>query len=778
MSSFKSDKTLHCIDISNIKIVSFDIFDTLVYRLCAEPKSIFYKVGKAAIEKYGEHFFYSPKTFQSIRCFAEENARKALSHQNDVTLEDIYQFLPFSEEQRIFLMKEELKHELQNLVLNERVYSFLRYCYEKEKKIILISDMYLSKEQLKYLLLNIGMDTNILEDVYVSTDLNLTKAKGDLFDKVLSFYPTIPPCSFLHIGDNYGSDVINAQLRGMEAIHYSPILENMFSIYEIESSLTATPIDELRSLRKLVGHTAKYEGEELRWYQMGAQIFGPVYTLFSEWIVEFAKKTGKDTILPLMREGLLLSKLVKNTIENEGLYIKVEPLYISRKATFLAGFEKIEEKDIHTVLNRKLLRLNDLFNLFLLPIENPIFLKYKNITIKESMSCMEAGKSLYEHLKIFLTQKDILRRINENAFEQRNLLKEYILTVARHKSFLTVDIGGNGTIQNEINKVVADSLNTQHLFLAGTEKALEGTAKGKQFISWLGFSDEYPKMVKQFFRSPEIIEAMTNIMQAGTSHYARLSKENSVIPILNSMEYSKEQCHLQYVCWQGILDFQAEWFKVKKKYPIKDSLLKNREGFLAVFHRLITLPMEDEARMLGSLTQDDQVHYSRSVSIVREEDVMKANEMGLKDFLIECSEGYMKSQVYWPQGVVAHIDSKMLLQQYCKNTLKDRVLVDIIKLVENIDKNRYKHITIYGAGEIGMKVLQIAEIYNLPIQSFIDMNYVNMKNGFYGLPVHSLSSESEYADMIIIASKAFKDEIRETIIEFYASKKIPRIIEV
>lgn len=172
------------------------------------------------------------------------------------------------------------------------------------------------------------------------------------------------------------------------------------------------------------------------------------------------------------------------------------------------------------------------------------------------------------------------------------------------------------------------------------------------------------------------------------------------------------------------------------------------------------------------------MHYSRSLSIIREEDVMKAKEMGLKGFLIECSEGYMKNQVYWPQGVVAHVDSKMLLQQYCKNILKDRVLVDIIKLVENIDKNQYKHITIYGAGEIGMKVLQIAEIYNLPIQSFIDKNYVNMKNGFYGLPVHSLSSESEYADMIIIASKAFKDEIRETIIEFYASKKIPRIIEV
>lgn len=78
MSSFRSDKTLHNIDISDIKIASFDIFDTLVYRLCAEPKDIFYKVGKAAIEKYGEHFFIHLKPFNQLDVLLRKMLEKHL----------------------------------------------------------------------------------------------------------------------------------------------------------------------------------------------------------------------------------------------------------------------------------------------------------------------------------------------------------------------------------------------------------------------------------------------------------------------------------------------------------------------------------------------------------------------------------------------------------------------------------------------------------------------------------------------------------------------------
>ena len=76
----------------DIKVVSFDIFETLVFRDVAQPKDIFYKIGK---KKYVKKIFSKVKNFMYLRIEAEKKARIE-NNFKEITLEKIYKYLPLT----------------------------------------------------------------------------------------------------------------------------------------------------------------------------------------------------------------------------------------------------------------------------------------------------------------------------------------------------------------------------------------------------------------------------------------------------------------------------------------------------------------------------------------------------------------------------------------------------------------------------------------------------------------------------------------------------------
>ena len=61
-------------------IISFDIFDTLVYRSCISPQAVFAMTG----EKMGEE----PMRYKELRINAEEKARHS-NGKSEITLDEI-----------------------------------------------------------------------------------------------------------------------------------------------------------------------------------------------------------------------------------------------------------------------------------------------------------------------------------------------------------------------------------------------------------------------------------------------------------------------------------------------------------------------------------------------------------------------------------------------------------------------------------------------------------------------------------------------------------------
>ena len=90
----------------DIRVVSFDIFDTLLLRPVLSPTDVFRIVGK----RYG----FTDHQFVTMRTVAEQEARNNRPFgKDDITLDDIYMqmeklFQLKSVDQKIYLMKKEI----------------------------------------------------------------------------------------------------------------------------------------------------------------------------------------------------------------------------------------------------------------------------------------------------------------------------------------------------------------------------------------------------------------------------------------------------------------------------------------------------------------------------------------------------------------------------------------------------------------------------------------------------------------------------------------------
>ncbi len=118
---------------------------------------------------------------------------------------------------------ERIKDKELNLELNmssrrESIYNLYQMLSFLNRNIIFISDMYLDKEFLKQLLYKNGYLN--FEDIYVSSEYGASKYVGDLY-KIVADNLIVEPREIFHIGDNWETDIVNAQLAGFETHFYS-----------------------------------------------------------------------------------------------------------------------------------------------------------------------------------------------------------------------------------------------------------------------------------------------------------------------------------------------------------------------------------------------------------------------------------------------------------------------------------------------------------------------------------------------------------------------------
>lgn len=265
--------------------VSFDVFDTLLLRPYVKPTDMFQHM----------EIHFSKLGFAKERIRAERVARS--KEFEEVTLDEIYNEIDDNFKD---LKESELSFEKQILQPNPEMRSVFNRVKDSGKRIILLSDMYLSSQSISEILTKNGYDG--YEKLYMSCEYRKSKHYGELFSHVIDEM-NIDVKDFVHIGDNYVSDVRAPLSIGIKAVKYSKVIDRYFKSHNREYKYYKRKKNLERSMIVAMDaiHWINAPDKNNFWYEFGYRYGGPVNAAFATFIEENAEKDG--VLLFIARDG-------------------------------------------------------------------------------------------------------------------------------------------------------------------------------------------------------------------------------------------------------------------------------------------------------------------------------------------------------------------------------------------------------------------------------------------------------------------------------------------
>jgi HAD superfamily hydrolase (TIGR01549 family) len=235
----------------NIKVVSFDVFDTFILRNNKAEAFRYYELSEQILKKIkSDHRFQSYSqdiTIEDILTARETGMR--LSYRTRMLSEGLceghidevhdimceYLFGDQSDGLSEILRQAEIDYEIKNTEVNSAFLVAAREMESQGIRIIFVSDMYLGSDHIREILRRKSKDLAIkFDDVFSSADTLSTKRSGTIFNEIEAKMNTVPEC-FLHIGDSFVGDVQRPLQAGWNSMHF-PIPRN--ELIERQKSLT------------------------------------------------------------------------------------------------------------------------------------------------------------------------------------------------------------------------------------------------------------------------------------------------------------------------------------------------------------------------------------------------------------------------------------------------------------------------------------------------------------------------------------------------------------
>jgi len=750
---WKQDIYLLQLDNEEVKLVSCDIFDTLIFRTTVTPHDLFLVLGREAKEK-GLLKNIEPEEFKELRIRAEKKAQVIKEKEQgtfEANLYEIYDQMPFESVTKEELLELELNIEKKCLFLNPSIASLLRYYHEKGIPVVLLSDMYLFREQVEDLLASVGFDCAILDDIIISSQYLVSKWNKGLYQVLLDKYSHISPSEMIHIGDNYHTDVVNALKCGMRAIHYKS-RQDTGSAFELERYRRSALLPEMFFLRKLAGQlSGEFEAGKRFWFEFGATVIGPFLSVFAEWVVDTAINNGIQRIYPLMREGAIISEFIRNSLrERENDDIVVKPLYVSRRSSFLSSLDDMNETVIKDYIMAQTWSplVSGIFTQ--LKLDN-VFEKYSNVKLPDTHEIiMESGKTLFQELTEYL-------------------IREYEMDRC---PFITVDIGYNGTIQTIIDRVLHKlgcQANGTHLLFIGKYSILDKIVDGMDIR---GYINEVTlcKSFQSNHWTPELVESLLAECVGTTVGY-QWEDSGKIVPILENTERNLMNKEEREICRQGMLVFQKLFLDVIKIKPwLKEAIgSKRKQLFDMAFLRFMEYPTLEEAKNLGNLYYEDSFRGGLFEPYCPEHLNEMVRKLGPSAFL---KEEKVNVNV-WMAGVVERTYPNYFRIQLIKQADPNGNLLKMLRLAQLIYKKNIKEVIVYGAGELGREMVRTLKLMGIRIKCIVDKKSVLWDNQIEGVKICPVDSVIE-PDMptIVVASCAFVQEIRDTVEQMCSQKGI------
>ncbi len=729
-----------------IRVISVDVFDTLIFRGLNQPKDLFLSVYRKAVEEGLLSEYIQSGDFQKIRMEAE---RKFYLQGLYPTLEQIYEQFPqgiCTDIDRMIELEQICEQEY--CYRNDEIYEQLQALYNEGKILYIVSDMYLTKPRMVSLLRACNISTEIFTDILISCDYGVAKSDGDLF-KVLLKQCGCESEQICHIGDNYNSDVRLAIQCGIRAVYY-PVKDYANEYLQVERVLEGDLAPELQSIRKQVARDIAVSDLSEHQKQMqtyGAMILAPFYVSATEWLLDLLEQENTAKVFFLMREGALFKKLFDQAQLYRSNTIISELFYSSRNSLFLPGQNELTGEDVKKHLEefkKEIVTVLGCYQLFEIEDLYPDALRgFETVRIRD------LSETEYTKFVESLTEEENVRCINRNIISVKDNCIKYIQSTGSDApSVAVVDLGYKGSAQTLLDRLSKHQhLNVLYL---GKSGCIDRMQDGHKFVGYYSTCGQGEQYLNQVLNAGAPFEA---ILMRGDGCTVSYDCEGKPIqtPVKN---IPREQFEDMSQIHEGMLRYQKIFLEVSHRNEVVRNVTKRPEDLFRILGRSFLYPCMSEVKLLAPILNEENfgTEVARDVyiaAIENEAELPKTRKDGKR---------------YWKMGVLAYSNPLYYIKsRYILNNQLDEIpLIDVV--AEHSD---LKRVVIVGAGLAGERMLTYCLAAGIEVECFMD-NDVRKQGGMVlGYPVRTPGDPIDHVDAFLVASIKYKQKLSEQFRNLY-----------
>jgi len=525
-------------------VISVDIFDTTIFRICEKPRDVFEYIGEQA----------EIADFATLRTNAQRNASKKYGVVTDLhTIYNELQLLArFPKEKVDYLRQLEIDAEAFFCRPKKTTISLIEDLSRSGKTVIFSSDMYLRSDNIKYIFGKLGLNMTY-DNMFVSCERASSKSNGDLFKLVEKEYLGK---KIVHIGDYWKSDVLNAIRNSKINAVYFPV-NSKESIYE-------------HWLKNSVSSKENYI------YKWAYREFAPVLWNFCDWIYSEAIQNGDKCFLFLTREGAFIKQLFD--IYNTDQSINTKVFYASRRSLLCASSDINWDWITQTFGAATVGFLLDAFH-----IDTG---NYDAETLSQRVDEWQDLSSLKKEMKKY-------------SCSQRNLVLSYIeALLGKQKKIGLVDVGWKGSSQFFLEKMLeSENWNTDvsGYYLGEFYDERHKSLRKKGFLCSVNDTNYKEAVLNAGF----IFENILSPEFGSTREYK--IRDGIVTPVLeiNTDEGGNEV----KIAQQGLIDYFNDFCRVSN-YIVHPK----REETISYLFKHLNSPSLKMAEQLGNISFTDFGH--------------------------------------------------------------------------------------------------------------------------------------------------------------------------
>jgi len=650
---------------NGVKIVSIDVFDTLLIRKIDPPDEV-KRVVSDNVERSGL-LDISSNELLTLRNKCEKRLRSEAQKNNydpECSIREIMSSVinELGSNGEIAEKLVEIEMRVEEALTSpmpgiETLLSELKDHY----KLIAVSDTYLPSEILERLLTSAGL-YDYFDQIYCSCDFKLNKGSGRLFLEILE-REKISRDEIIHIGDNFISDYFIPRVVGITSIllydewnlNRKTLLKKLESRERISDFWKGFSfVNKIQSIDK---RQEDIQFPENEFYSWGKNTVGPLLTLYVHLVINEIRKEKIKNFYFVARDGFILKQIFQ--ILSERIYGNSigspRYIYLSRYASFIASIKNFSKRELELSMFGDNTSINDVLKRLGLDASeniNEILTKY-NIDRSEELSYMRLKKTI----KTLIRKPEFINILLENSRSMRKLLERYLRQEGMFSSngdkVALIDIGWLGTIQSCIEHSFAEFEDFPSIigyYLALNPPLFDLSVSKKGLIcDYRSSNPDERAMI--FFR--EALEFPCRPDHGATIGYEE-KEDGTIAPVFaHNPDEKKLIPHIKNI-QKGIIDFAKEYADLINVLDLSPDQLK--PYVVKNYNTYLGYPTVEKVKAFEQLSNTDDFGSENTRGIVR--------NFSFRDFFNYKEFRKSLAEIPWKEGSLSKSRVPFIITSY------------------------------------------------------------------------------------------------------------------